>query len=278
MALSQSGCQQGGRVKIAIPARAPEMNAQVETRLGTAPWLLVIDADSLAFEAVEGPSRSAGPGAGIQAVTLVLGMGARVLLAGTISPGIAATLRKNGIEVVTGVSGSVQAVLDQYRCGELPAGGTPGLKAGTEDGFSTGKVRCLDALKKTSRQFGGILPVLLGVILLVGLFRSFVPRELLLSLFSGTAIQDTIVGALAGSLMAGNPINSYVMGEALVEMGVSLFGAVAFMLAWVNIGLVQLPAEIAALGAVFAGLRNLAAFCMVILVAVLTVFLMGLGL
>jgi predicted Fe-Mo cluster-binding NifX family protein len=265
-------------VKIAIPAGAPDMNARVENRLGTAPWLLVIDGDSLAFEAVEGPSRSAGPGAGIQAVTLVLGMGARVLLAGTISPGIAATLRKNGIEVITGVSGSVQEVLDQYRRGDLHAAGTPGLKTETEDGFSTEKMRRQDALTKTSRQFAGILPVLLGVILLVGLFRSFVPRELLLSLFPGNAIQDSIFGTLAGSLMAGNPINSYVLGETLLEMGVSLFGAVAFMLAWVNIGLVQLPAEIAALGAVFAGLRNLAAFIMVILVAVLTVVLMGLGL
>lgn len=173
------------------------MNARVENRLGTAPWLLVIDTDSLACDAVEGPARSAGPGAGIQAVTLVLGLGARALLTGTISPGIADTLRKNGIEVITGVDGSVQ---------------------------------------------------------------------------------DTLFGAMAGSLMAGNPINSYVMGAVLIEMGVSLLGAVAFMLAWVNIGLIQLPAEIAALGAVFAGLRNLAVFIMVILVAVLTVVLMGLGL
>jgi len=251
------------------------MNAQVENRMGTAPWLLVVDADTLDFKAVEGPSRSAGPGAGIQAVTLVLGMGARVLLAGTLSPGIAATLRKNGIDVITGVSGRVQVVLDQYRRGEWHADGTPGLKAAAEDGFYPGTVRYREALEKTSRQFAGILPVLLGVVLLLGLFRSFVPRDLLLSLFPGNAIQDTIFGALAGSLMAGNPINSYVMGEVLIEMGVSLFGVVAFMLAWVNIGLVQLPAEIAALGAVFAGLRNLAAFVMVMLAAVLTVVLMG---
>ena len=264
-------------MKIAIPAGGPDMNARVENRLGTAPWLLVIDADSLVFDAVEGPSRSSGPGAGIQAVTLVLGMGARALLTGTLSPGIAATLRKNGIEVITGVSGSVQDVVDAYRRGDFRAADVPCPKEQTGEAFSGGKMRCRDALKKTARQFAGILPVLLGVILLVGLFHSFVPRDLLLSLFPGNAVQDTLFGALAGSLMAGNPLNSYVMGDALIEMGVSLFGAVAFMLAWVNIGLVQLPAEIAALGAVFAGLRNLAAFLMVILVAALTVLLMGGG-
>ena len=262
-------------MKIAVPAGGPDLSARVEIRPGTAPWLLVVDTQSLAFEAVAGPSRSAGPGAGIQAVTLVLGLGARALLTGMISPGIAATLRKNGIEVITGVDGRVQDAIDAYRRGEFRAADAPGPEAGTVAGASNGEMRRREALKKTTRQFAGILPVLLGVILLVGLFRSFISRELLLSLFPETAIQDTFFGALAGSLMAGNPINSYVLGEALIEMGVSLFGATAFMLAWVNIGLIQLPAEIAALGAVFAGLRNLAAFFMVALMAALTVILTG---
>jgi uncharacterized membrane protein YraQ (UPF0718 family) len=109
----------------------------------------------------------------------------------------------------------------------------------------------------------------------VGLFRGFIPRDLLMSIFPGNAIQDTFSGTVAGSILAGNPINSYVLGKTLLEMGVSLFGAVALMLSWVNIGLIQLPAEMAALGARFAGLRNLAAFIMVILVSLLTVILTG---
>ena len=261
-------------MKIAIPAGAPDMNARVENKMGVAPYLLVIDTDGMTLEAVEGPSLSAGPGSGIQAVSLVLGMGAKALLIGTMSPGIALTLRKNGIEVITGVSGNVKDAVEKYRRGEFSRADITSRKTETEAVFSE-VTRRRDAFKKTIRQFSGILPVLSGVILLVGLFRGFIPRDLLMSIFPGNAIQDTFSGTVAGSILAGNPINSYVLGKTLLEMGVSLFGAVALMLSWVNIGLIQLPAEMAALGVRFAGLRNLAAFIMVILVSLLTVILTG---
>ena len=262
-------------MKIAIPADGPDMNAWVENRLGTASWLLVVDTDSLVFEAVEGPPQSAGPGAGIQTVTLALGMGARAVLTGTISPGIAASLRRGGLEVVTGVGGSVQAVVEAYRRGDFHAADAPGRETAPDAKKAPAGIGHREAFKKTIRQFATLLPILLGVVLLVGLFQSFMSSDLLLTMFPGDALQDTVMGSLAGSLMAGNPVNSYVMGEVLLEMGVSLFGAAAFMLAWVNIGLVQLPAEIAALGAGSALIRNLAAFIMVLCVALLAVFSAG---
>ncbi len=92
-------------MKIAIPATAPDLGASVENRLGTAAYLLVIDLENLSFEAVAGPPPSAGPGAGIEEVSMVTGMGAKAILAGFISPHIALTLEENGIAVVTPVSG-----------------------------------------------------------------------------------------------------------------------------------------------------------------------------
>jgi uncharacterized membrane protein YraQ (UPF0718 family) len=116
---------------------------------------------------------------------------------------------------------------------------------------------------------------LIGVILLVGLLRGFVSRGLLLTIFSGNLIADTLWGACIGSIFSGNPVNSYVIGETLLNMGVSLFGAAALMLTWVNVGLLQLPAEISALGARFAISRTIAAFLMAIVVSILTVMLAG---
>ena len=72
-------------MKIAIPASAPHLDARVENRLGRASYLLVIDLDDMSFEAVEGPSPSSVSGAGIQAISLVLGMGTKALLTGYIS-------------------------------------------------------------------------------------------------------------------------------------------------------------------------------------------------
>ena len=135
--------------------------------------------------------------------------------------------------------------------------------------------RILPAFRKAARQFFSIIPVLIGVILLVGLFRGFVSRNLLLTIFSGNEIQDTLWGACIGSVLSGNPLNSYVVGETLLKMGVSLFGAVALMLTWVNVGLLQLPAEISTLGTRFAISRAITAFLMAIVVSILTVILTG---
>ena len=201
-------------------------------------------------------------------------MGAKAILVGFISPHIALTLEKSGIEVVTPVGGSVMDAVIKYRQGALPGmtgdSQQPDVKFASHAGL-----QLQAAFQKASRQFFSIIPVLAGVILLVGLFRGFVSQGLLLTIFSGNVIQDTLWGACIGSVLSGNPVNSYVVGETLLKMGVSLFGATALMLSWVNVGLLQLPAEISALGTRFAISRTIAAFLMAIVVSILTVILTG---
>jgi predicted Fe-Mo cluster-binding NifX family protein len=251
-------------MKIAIPANAPDLGARVENRLGTAPYLLVIDLDDLSFEAVAGPSATGGPGAGIEAISIVTGMGAEAILAGFISPHIALTLEEKGVAVITPVVGSEMDAIEKYRQGvRARMTGRP-QQPGVQVAF-----------RKALRQFFSIIPVLIGVVLLVGLFRGFVSRNLLLTIFSGNVFQDTLWGACIGSLLSGNPVNSYVVAETLLKMGVSLFGAAALMLTWVNVGLLQLPVEISALGSRFALSRAIAAFLMAIVVSILTVIFSG---
>jgi len=109
------------------------------------------------------------------------------------------------------------------------------------------------------------------VILLIGLFNSFISKELLTSIFSGNTLPDILWGAGFGSILAGNPINSYVIGGELIEHGVSLFAVTAFIIAWVTVGLVQLPAEMAALGKKFALTRNVLCFVLSMAISIFTV-------
>jgi uncharacterized membrane protein YraQ (UPF0718 family) len=127
------------------------------------------------------------------------------------------------------------------------------------------------AARSSAKQFANLLPILIGVVLLIGLFDAFISKELLTSIFSGNIIIDTLWGAFFGSILAGNPINSYIIGGELLVYGVSLFAVTAFVIAWVTVGLVQLPMEIAALGKKFALLRNSFSFILSIIIAVLTV-------
>jgi hypothetical protein len=52
---------------------------------------------------------------------------------------------------------------------------------------------------------------------------------------------------------------------------VSLFAVVAFIVAWVTVGVVQFPAEAAILGRRFAAARNLLAFMLAMVVSIATV-------
>ena len=86
---------------------------------------------------------------------------------------------------------------------------------------------------------------------------------------------DTLWGACFGSILAGNPINSYIIGAALLNHGISLFAVTAFIITWVTVGLVQLPAEIASLGLRFALLRNVICLVLAIPIAILTVMILN---
>ncbi|MFO7968162.1 MAG: hypothetical protein R6U44_11240 [Archaeoglobaceae archaeon] len=124
---------------------------------------------------------------------------------------------------------------------------------------------------RAARSFVSVLPILLGVMLLLGLFNTVVPRKVISSVFTGHVLGDTVIGALAGSALAGNPITSYIIGGELLADGVSLLAVTAFIVAWVTVGVIQYPAEAGILGRKFAAIRNLVSFVLAILVSIATV-------
>jgi len=126
-------------------------------------------------------------------------------------------------------------------------------------------------LIKVLRSFSSSVPILLSVILLFGLFRTFVSKQLIATIFTGDLFKDTLLGSIIGSISAGNPINSYIIGGELLKDNVNLFAVTAFIVAWVTVGLVQLPAESSILGKRFAIVRNGSSFILAILVAIATV-------
>ena len=125
-------------------------------------------------------------------------------------------------------------------------------------------------MKKSGRSFLGMAPLLLGVIGLVGMFQVLVTPEMLASFFRGNPLFDTLLGTLTGGVSAGNPMVSYILGGELLEQGISLYAVSAFILSWVTLGVIQLPAEIEVFGGRFTFYRNIIAFIFVMLTAVLT--------
>jgi len=114
---------------------------------------------------------------------------------------------------------------------------------------------------KTLKSFVVMVPILLGVILLIGLFKTYITPDLISSIFKGKLFQDTLLGSLIGSISAGNPISSFIIGGELLKEGVSLFAVTAFIVS----------AEASILGKRFALTRNFLSFILAIVVAIATV-------
>jgi len=194
-------------------------------------------------------------------------------LTGYCNPAVANQLKANGIEIMTGMTSTVRDAVEQYK--KVPTMRAPETRPSFMAAI-VNKVVLVNAARSAARQFFTLLPILIGVVLLIGLFDVFVSRGLLTSIFSGNVALDTLWGACFGSIFAGNPINSYIIGGELLKYGVSLFAVTAFIVTWVTVGLVQLPAEIAAFGKRFALLRNGLSFLLAIPIAIVTVLILNL--
>jgi uncharacterized membrane protein YraQ (UPF0718 family) len=98
---------------------------------------------------------------------------------------------------------------------------------------------------------------------------------MLAALFGDSTFTDMLVGLLAGSVSMGQPVASYIIGGELLKSGVSLYAVATFIIAWVSIGIVQLPLELSIFGLRFTVVRNLLNLLFALLVATATALTVG---
>jgi len=104
-------------MKIAVSASSSELDGSVDPRFGRCSFFLIVDPETMEFEAVENPFVRASGGAGIQAAQLVAGKGVRAVLTGSCGPNAFQTLKAAGVKVVAGVMGTVREVVRSYISG-----------------------------------------------------------------------------------------------------------------------------------------------------------------
>ncbi len=132
----------------------------------------------------------------------------------------------------------------------------------------------MNALKKTWKSLKMTIPILLGILLLISLLQTGVDMDKLATVFQGNLLFDAFIGASLGSVFAGNSVTSYILGGEFFDAGISIMAVSAFIVAWVTVGVVQLPAEILLLGRKFALLRNFISFLSAIMIGICTYFIL----
>ena len=130
-------------MKIAVTSTGPTLDDTVEARFGRCPYFLIIDPDTLEFEALENPNIALGGGAGIQSAQLMADKGVSIVLTGNCGPNAFQTFGAANIQVITGVSGQVRQAVEQYKSGALSSTTTPNVQSqfgmGMGGGMGTGR-------------------------------------------------------------------------------------------------------------------------------------------
>ena len=129
------------------------------------------------------------------------------------------------------------------------------------------------SVKKTLKSFSNILPLIFGMILMISLISTLVPKSFYSKVFRDNPFFDAILGSVIGSISTGPPITSYILGGEFLKGGVSLIAVTSFMIAWVTVGIIQFPAESMILGVKFALVRNITSFIFSIIAAIVTVII-----
>jgi len=106
-------------MKICITSRGTDLFSQCDPRFGRCPYFVIVDDDTMTFEALENPGPLADGGAGIKAAQALTALGIDALLTGKMGPNAFSVLNAAGIKVFTGIYGAVEETVSQYREGQL---------------------------------------------------------------------------------------------------------------------------------------------------------------
>lgn len=143
-------------MRIAVSASGSTLDAEVAPRFGRCRYFIIVDPETMQYEAIENSSALASGGAGISAAQMIVGKEVKAVLTGNCGPNAFQVLSAAGIQVITGVSGNLKAAIENYRSGRLQAipeanvpdhfgmgsiGSSPGMGRGMGGGVARGRGR-----------------------------------------------------------------------------------------------------------------------------------------
>jgi len=101
-------------MKIAVTAKGGSLNAQMDERFGRCEYFVIVDSETMRFNAVFNPIAAASGGAGPSAAREIAKHGAEVLITGNVGVNAQQALDAAGIKVVTMAGGTVKEVVEKY--------------------------------------------------------------------------------------------------------------------------------------------------------------------
>lgn len=115
-----------------------------------------------------------------------------------------------------------------------------------------------------------MVPLLLAIFALIGLFQEFVPAEMIRSwLGDDNHFFSLLNGGLVGAIAIGPPVAAFPIAGSFIETGAWPPAAAAFIVSWVSVGVVTMPVEAHVFGWRFTLWRNLITFISALLIGLI---------
>ena len=115
-------------MKIVITSTGKTLDSQVDPRFGRSAYFVIIDTETMDFSVIENESAAAAGGAGISSGKIVIDAGAQAILTGNCGPNAERTLSAAGIELYTGVTGTVAEAIELFKSGKLTQAAGPSVQ------------------------------------------------------------------------------------------------------------------------------------------------------
>lgn len=136
----------------------------------------------------------------------------------------------------------------------------------------------MENIKQTFKQtliwFKNLIPILFWILLIISMIKELWIFNYLSNHLSNNFL-SVIVADIFGSISAWNSINSYIIADSIWKLEDYMLVITVFLIAWVTVWFIQIPAEIYFFGKKFTIIRNIISFVFSIIWAYIIYFLMN---
>ncbi len=124
-------------MRVAISSQDKRRDSPLELWFGRAAYYLIVDTDSMIFDAIENENAGDSPEiAEVNAARLIIDAGAQAVLTGNCGYGVRRMFADAGVKLFQVCPGTVADTVEQFKAGKLLEVSAPGIREPVEAGVT----------------------------------------------------------------------------------------------------------------------------------------------